>query len=76
MIYSNRLLTLHLLKIAARLAFAGIDGLRGSAFYFCVYEYNKVFHCNYTLKSCTMWLYWQKYLQGFYSDNAVRRKAA
>ena len=23
------------------------------------------------LKSCSMWMYWQKYLQWFYSDDAV-----
>ena len=38
-----------------------------SSFYICVYEYNKVVQCNYTLKSCTtcMWMCWQQFFSGF-----------
>ena len=47
-----------------------------SSFYVCMYEFNKVVRCNYILKSCSLWMYWQKYLQWFYSDDAARWKAA
>ena len=44
--------------------------------YVCVYEYDKKVQCNYILKSCSMWMYWKEYIQWFYSDDAVRLKAA
>ena len=34
--------------------------------FLCMHEYNKVIQSNDTLKSYTMWKYWQKYLQWFY----------
>ena len=52
MIYSNRLLTLHL-KMATRRAFASRwTEKRYHCTFNCVYGYNKVVQCNYMLKSC------------------------
>ena len=44
--------------------------------YVCVYEYDKVVQYIYILKSCSIWMYCEKYLQWFYSDYAVRWKVA
>ena len=40
--------------------------------YVCVYEYDKVVQCIYILKTFFMLMYWQKYLQWFYLNDAVR----
>ena len=41
-----------------------------------MYEENKVIQYNNILESYTMWMYWQKYFQLYYSNDAVRRKEA
>ena len=66
-----KLVTLHL-KIVTRLVFAG---RWTEKFYVCVYEYNKVVQCNYSLKSWAMLMYWQQ-IPWLYSDDAVCWKAA
>ena len=77
MIDSNSLVTWHS-KNGNRASFCKKMDWESSSFYVCVseYRYNEVVQCNYILKSCSMWMHWQKFLQWFYSDDAVPWKAA
>ena len=65
MVYSNRLVTV-LLKMATRLVFAGrLTEKLYQCKYVCIY-----------FERYAMWMYWQKFFQWFYSNDAVSWKAA
>ena len=76
MINSNSLVTLHY-KIATR-RYLQVDGLRNGIIVRLYVWYYKVVQYNDILNSYTLWIYvyWQKHLQWFYSNDAVRRKEA
>ena len=58
--------------MATRLVFAGRWTEKRHHFTFVCMSIMKKFNAITFFTSCTMWMYWQKYIQGFYSDDAVR----